>query len=100
MSSDGRRVLELRALLTAREFGHTIPRIEWDVAGAEGIGTCVRCGDGVLIYAGGEGPSIGGTAVAYPCPGDTCDHGWHVVRTTDGSVTMRCAHCGAERHEH
>jgi hypothetical protein len=99
MSSEERRVLELRALLMAREFGHTIPRIEWDAARIEGIGTCVRCGDGVLVYADGIDPNIGGTAATSPCPGDTCDHGWHVMRTTAGGVTMRCGHCGAERRE-
>lgn len=90
--------LERRALLVARERGHTIPRIEWEPDGQEGSGTCRRCGDGLLVYAGADGPSIAGTAFDSECPGDTCDHGWHVVRVA-GSTRLRCGHCGAERDE-
>src|SRR5437868_3108968 len=90
-------VLARRALHQAREYGHAIPRITWD--GEEGIGTCTRCGDGVLLYVGGEGSSMSGTAVVSACPGNTCDHGWAVRRTSEGRVVLRCLHCGAIRTE-
>jgi hypothetical protein len=99
MGEDTRQAAAFRALLLAREFGHTIPRVVWDAQGEEGIGTCTRCGDGVIVYGEGDGPRIGGTAAAYPCPGETCEHGWHVVRSAVGAVTLRCGHCGAERSE-
>ena len=92
-------VLEKRVLYRAREFGHAIPRIIWDANTGEGIGICTRCGDGVLVYAGPDGPSINGTAYESACPGNTCDHGWRVLRGADGGTTLRCLHCGATRTE-
>lgn len=83
---DERAMLERRALYRAREFGHAIPRIEWDARGYEGTGTCTRCGDGVLLYLGSDGASINGTAYESACPSDTCDHGWKVQKTPDGVV--------------
>jgi hypothetical protein len=91
--------LERRALLRARELGHTIPRIEWDAANSEGIGTCTRCSDGVLLYLDPEESSINGTACESECPGDTCAHGWQVITLPEGGVLLRCLHCGAERAE-
>jgi hypothetical protein len=88
-----------RALLMARELGHSIPRVVWDAEGVEGIGTCSRCGDGVIVYGAGDGPRIGGTAAEGACPGDVCDHGWRVVRSATDAVALRCLHCGAERRE-
>jgi len=91
--------LERRVLWRVRELGHTIPRIEWDAANSEGIGTCTRCGDGVLVYVESEGSSIHGTAYESECPGNTCAHGWHVLALPECGVLLRCAHCGAERTE-
>jgi hypothetical protein len=89
-----RLVLQLCQIL-----GHTIPRIHWEPSGLEGSGTCTRCGDGVVLYVEGSGCTIGGTAYDSDCPGPSCDHGWNIVRRGDGSVLMRCVHCGAERSE-
>ena len=97
--SDARYHLERRVICQAGELGHTIPHIAWDADGHEGVGTCTRCGDGVLLYVGPEGMSIGGTAYESACPGDTCDHGWQVLRTTGARVVLRCLHCGAVRTE-
>jgi hypothetical protein len=99
MEDDEHVRLERRALWHARELGHRIPCIEWDAAYHEGIGTCTRCGDGVLVYVDGEGSSVHGTAYEAECPGDTCEHGWHVIALPGDSVLLRCAHCGAERTE-
>ncbi len=96
---DEKIMLERRALVQARELGHTIPRIEWVTASNEGVGTCTRCGDGVMLYVGPDGPSINGTAYESECPGNTCDHGWAVVHLGDGRVALRCLHCGAQRSE-
>jgi hypothetical protein len=98
VEGDLRAALERRALYTARELGHSIPRIEWDRDGREGSGTCRRCGDGVLLYTGVEGASIAGTAFEFECPGDTCNHGWQIAYEA-GRVVLRCLHCGAERRE-
>jgi hypothetical protein len=96
---DERMRLERRALWQARELGHAIPRIDWDALTHEGMGTCTRCGDGVLLYAG-QGPwGIHGTAYESECPGDTCEHGWRVIPHPEGGVLLRCLHCGAERTE-
>jgi hypothetical protein len=99
MGEETRQAASLRALLLARELGHTIPRVVWDGDGVEGVGTCAHCGDGVIVYGDGDGPRIGGTAAQCPCPGETCDHGWMVMRSPAGAVTLRCLHCGAERSE-
>ena len=99
MDDDEKVRLERRALWQAREHGHRIPRIEWDAANEEGIGTCTRCGDGVLVYTDTVGVSILGTAYEAECPGDTCAHGWHMIALPEGGVLLRCAHCGAERSE-
>ena len=98
MGAEEKASIERRVLYQAREFGHAIPRITWDADGHEGMGTCTRCGDGVLLYVGPDGSSIAGTAYESTCPGDTCDHGWQIVHTTEG-VMLRCLHCGATRSE-
>jgi hypothetical protein len=99
MDEDEKVRLERRALWQARERGHRVPRIDWDAAKQEGIGTCTRCSDGVLVYVDSEGSTIHGTAYEAACPGDTCEHGWHVIHLPDGGVLLRCGHCGAERTE-
>lgn len=99
MNAEMRDLLERRALYQARELGHTIPRIQWDTQGREGSGTCTRCGDGVLLYMGPDEMGIGGTAYDSACPGDTCAHGWRIMRRADGRTLLRCLHCGAERSE-
>jgi len=99
VSEDARVTLEAQALLEARAYGHIIPVIVWDDAGQEGSGTCTRCGDGLLLYLDSEGASIEGTAFGSSCPGNTCDHGWSIVRLADGGSLLHCGHCGAERSE-
>lgn len=94
-----RAALERRALYKARELGHAIPAIEWDTGGDEGSGVCARCGDGVMVYLGRDGAAINGTAYDSACPGDTCAHGWRIVRLPDDAVILRCLHCGAVRSE-
>lgn len=91
--------LERHALWWTRELGHAIPHIEWDPPHLEGIGTCTRCGDGVLLYLSLEGSGIFGTAYESECPGNTCEHGWQVIKLPEGGVRLRCLHCGAERDE-
>jgi hypothetical protein len=94
-----RETLAARALAQATELGHAIPRIEWDTAEGAGIGTCTRCGDGLLLYVETEGASIHGTAYESACPGNTCAHGWAALRTAEGMAMLRCVHCGATRSE-
>jgi hypothetical protein len=81
------------------ELGHTIPQIDWDTEEGVGIGTCTRCGDGLLLYVEVGEASIHGTAYESACPGNTCAHGWAVVRTAEGTAALRCLHCGAMRSE-
>jgi hypothetical protein len=90
-------VIERRALFQAREFGHAISHIEWDDGGHNGISTCTRCGDGVLLYIGSGPPAIHGTACETACTGNTCDHGWQVCHAPGGGGVLRCLHCGATR---
>src|SRR5215472_12712719 len=97
--ADEHEQLERRALWRARELGHTIPRIDWDPLYSEGLGTCTRCGDGVVLYVGPEVSNIYGTAYETACPGNTCTHGWQVTRLPEGGIRLRCLHCGAERDE-
>jgi hypothetical protein len=99
MSEDAKTMLEVQALREARAYGHTIAVIVWDEAGQEGSGTCTRCGDGLLLYLDREGASIQGTAFASTCPGNTCAHGWSIIRLANGGSLLRCLHCGAERSE-
>ncbi len=99
MSEDAKAMLEAQALREARAYGHMIPVIAWDDAEQEGSGTCTRCGDGLLLYLDSEGASIEGTAFRSTCPGNTCAHGWSIVRLADGGSLLRCLHCGAERSE-
>src|SRR5262249_24348419 len=99
LMEDDHKQLERRALWRARELGHTIPRIDWDPLTNEGIDTCTRCGDGVLLYVDPEVSEIYGTAYETACAGNTCDHGWQVIRLAHGGIQLRCLHCGAERDE-
>lgn len=78
--SRDRDALAAHVLQQTRARRHAIPRIVWDATGGDGSGTCTRCGDGVMLYAGPDGWSVAGTAYAYDCPGETCEHGWRVVR--------------------
>jgi len=96
---------QVRALFAAHVLeqtlahGHVIPRIIWEAGGHEGSGMCTRCGDGVLLYCDAEGCEVNGTAYSTSCPGNTCAHGWRVVRRAGAGTLMRCLHCGAERRE-
>jgi hypothetical protein len=94
-----REALTAHPLAQATKLGHAILRIEWDTAEGAGIGTCTRCGDGLLLYIETEGASIHGTAYESAYPGNTCAHGWAVVRTAEGTAMLRCLHCGAIRSE-
>lgn len=103
MALHDRDVLAAHVLQQARVRRHAIPRIVWDATEGDGSGTCTRCGDGVMLYAGPDGWSVAGTAYDYDCPGETCEHGWRIVRRSraepGGAVVLHCLHCGAERSE-
>ncbi len=79
--------------------GHVIPHITWEAGGDEGSGMCTRCGDGVMVYRDADGFEVNGTAYSTSCPGNTCAHGWRVVRRAGVGTLLRCLHCGAERRE-
>jgi hypothetical protein len=95
----GRILLGAVALAQAQVLGHSIPGIVWASDCGVGEGTCVRCGDGLIVYLDRPSPSIQGTAYTTPCPGNICDHGWQLERHDNGAVVMRCLHCGAVRSE-
>ncbi|HZS92197.1 MAG TPA: hypothetical protein VFE42_32520 [Chloroflexota bacterium] len=99
MSAFDRPELARLVLQRCQILGHTIPRIQWEPSGAQGSGTCTRCGDGVVLYVEAEGCAVGGTAYDTECPGASCAHGWSIVRRARGGVLLRCLHCGAERSE-